>query len=43
MLELPNTDVDEIELVLYFTKNVNVINISYSRSPGLPVGVDVYL
>ena len=43
MLELPNTDVYEIELVLYFTRNVNVINISYSRSPGLPVGVDVYL
>ena len=36
LLELPKTDVDEIELVLYFTKNVNVINISYSRSPGLP-------
>ena len=43
MLELPKTDVDEIELVLYLTKNVNVRNISYSRSPGLPVDVDVYL
>ena len=43
LLELPKTDAYEIELVLYFTKSVNVINISYSRSPGLPVGVDVYL
>ena len=34
----PKTDVDEIELVLYFTQNVNVINISYSRNPGLPSG-----
>ena len=39
LLELPKTDVDEIELVLYFTQNVNVINISYSRSPGLPSGI----
>ena len=38
LLELPNTDVYEIELVLYFTKSVNVINILYSRSPGLPSG-----
>ena len=29
---------DEIELVLYFTQNVNVINISYSRCPGLASG-----
>ena len=43
MLELPKTDVYEIELVLYFTQSVNVINISYSRSPGLPVGFDEYL
>ena len=38
LLELPKTDVDEIELVLYFTQNDNVINISYSRSPGLASG-----
>ena len=38
LLELPKTDVDEIELVLYFTQNVNVINISYSRNPGLLSG-----
>ena len=28
LLKLPKTDVNEI--VLYFTKNVNVINMSYS-------------
>ena len=36
LLKLPKTDVSEI--VLYFTKNVNVINMSYSWYPKLPSG-----
>ena len=32
LLELRKIDVYEIELVLYFTQNVNVINISYTSS-----------
>ena len=31
LLELPKTDVYEIELVLYFTRNINIITIIFHR------------
>ena len=41
LLDLPKTDVSEI--VIYFTKNVYVITMSYSRNPKLPSGVNVFI